>query len=276
MRVCFASDFHGNRAHYTQYLRWIADRRPQLVVLGGDNFPDGDGQDPPAAQVAFIERDFADWIGAVRAELPGVGVAAINGNHDWLPARDALRRLAEGGLLVGLDEAALVEGVTFTGFSHTPPTPWTVKDFERLDAAGDPIPAGPVRAWDGARGRGVTLPAEEHYTRQATLSELLAGDGPAERPWIFVCHAPPHDTPLDRLPAIPHPVGSRAVRAYIERTQPRVSLHGHIHESPLVAGAYHTHLGATLCVNPGQSDELFAVCFDTDDPEGTLVHSVRP
>jgi len=41
-------------------------------------------------------------------------------------------------------------------------------------------------------------------------------------------------------------VGSRAVREAIERTQPLLGLHGHVHESP--AGE---KLGRTLCINPG-------------------------
>ena len=44
------------------------------------------------------------------------------------------------------------------------------------------------------------------------------------------------------------PVGSRAVRATIERHQPLLGLHGHIHES---RGA--TRLGRTLCLNPGSA-----------------------
>jgi uncharacterized protein len=42
------------------------------------------------------------------------------------------------------------------------------------------------------------------------------------------------------------PVGSTAVRELIERYQPLLTLHGHVHESP---GA--THIGRTLCINPG-------------------------
>jgi Icc-related predicted phosphoesterase len=41
-------------------------------------------------------------------------------------------------------------------------------------------------------------------------------------------------------------VGSEAVRRVIERHQPMLSLHGHIHES---RGAI--KIGRTLCVNPG-------------------------
>jgi Icc-related predicted phosphoesterase len=41
-------------------------------------------------------------------------------------------------------------------------------------------------------------------------------------------------------------VGSAAVRTAIERYQPPLSLHGHIHES---RGA--VKIGRTLCINPG-------------------------
>jgi Icc-related predicted phosphoesterase len=42
------------------------------------------------------------------------------------------------------------------------------------------------------------------------------------------------------------PVGSPAVRAVLERVQPLLGLHGHIHES-----AGFRKLGRTLAVNPG-------------------------
>jgi Icc-related predicted phosphoesterase len=44
------------------------------------------------------------------------------------------------------------------------------------------------------------------------------------------------------------PVGSTAVRDAIQRYQPPLSVHGHIHESRGVA-----KLGRTLTVNPGSS-----------------------
>ena len=40
--------------------------------------------------------------------------------------------------------------------------------------------------------------------------------------------------------------GSESVRGAIERDQPMLGLHGHIHESQAAA-----RLGRTLCVNPG-------------------------
>jgi Icc-related predicted phosphoesterase len=43
-------------------------------------------------------------------------------------------------------------------------------------------------------------------------------------------------------------VGSRAIRAFIERRRPPLTLHGHVHES---AGV--DRLGGTVSVNPGDS-----------------------
>lgn len=78
---------------------------------------------------------------------------------------------------------------------------------------------------------------------------------------IFNLHVPPYGTPLDLAPKldenlkpIPSPtggvemvnVGSTSVRKIIEKYQPMLSLHGHIHES---RGAI--RIGRTLCVNPG-------------------------
>ena len=67
---------------------------------------------------------------------------------------------------------------------------------------------------------------------------------------------------------------------FIEKTQPLLTLHGHIHEAPELSGRYLDRIGATLCVNPGQftragkeSPRLHAVLFEMEDVEGTLMHT---
>ena len=84
---------------------------------------------------------------------------------------------------------------------------------------------------------------------------------PPERT-IFSLHCPPFGTGLDDAPELTaeldlkdaghavKPVGSTAVREAIERFEPALSLHGHIHESRGTR-----RLGKTLCVNPGSSYE---------------------
>lgn len=77
---------------------------------------------------------------------------------------------------------------------------------------------------------------------------------------IFNFHAPPYQSKLDEAPLLDEdfnpvlsagrvvmvPVGSRAVRKVIEKYQPLLGLHGHIHES---SGSI--KIGRTFCVNPG-------------------------
>jgi len=77
---------------------------------------------------------------------------------------------------------------------------------------------------------------------------------------IFNFHAPPYQTKLDEAPLLDKdlnpiiqggsvvmvPVGSKAVKKMIEKYQPFLGLHGHIHEA---CGSM--KIGRTYCVNPG-------------------------
>jgi len=77
---------------------------------------------------------------------------------------------------------------------------------------------------------------------------------------VFCFHCPPYDSQIDYAPELkpdltpvylhgrPHmiPVGSKSVRSVIEKHQPLLSLHGHIHEA-----TGFIKIGRTQCVNPG-------------------------
>jgi Icc-related predicted phosphoesterase len=81
---------------------------------------------------------------------------------------------------------------------------------------------------------------------------------------IFNFHCPPFNTKIDLAPELDRDlkpiitpgidnqihVGSTAVRKTIEKYQPILSLHGHIHESPGF-----DKIGKTLCLNPGSEYE---------------------
>jgi Icc-related predicted phosphoesterase len=79
---------------------------------------------------------------------------------------------------------------------------------------------------------------------------------------VFNIHVPPYKTGLDDASELDKdlrpvlagqsiiPVGSTALREVIEKYQPLLSLHGHIHE-----GRGTTRIGRTLCINPGSMYE---------------------
>ena len=96
---------------------------------------------------------------------------------------------------------------------------------------------------------------------------------------IFNFHAPPFQSKLDEAPLLDKdlnpiiqggsvvmvPVGSKAVRKTIEKHQPFLALHGHIHES---SGSM--KIGRTHCVNPGSEYaegiiRAFLVEFKSDE-----------
>jgi Icc-related predicted phosphoesterase len=119
---------------------------------------------------------------------------------------------------------------------------------------------------------------EARDARWSTIAddlEQLAGDQDLSGALVLF-HAPPHDTPLDladlagqsidHVPLDPH-VGSMAVRRFIESRQPAVTLHGHVHESSRLSGAWRTSLGRTECFNAAyEGSELALVRFDLEDP----------
>jgi len=277
MRVCFTSDLHGSGRLYEQLEALLRAENPDLLILGGDLFIDGDIEDPLGTQVAYVERDFMPRVATWQTTTPRLIVACIVGNHEWACTWDALQEHHDAGRIVLLDHRRFWEhdGVVFLGHSSTPPTPHIAKDFERLDLPGDPIPDFPGSVWDATAQRTREIDLTEHFRGQPAMSHELAEAPDVSTPWILVAHAPPYESHLDRLASVPHPIGSRAVRRFIETHQPLCSLHGHVHESPRVTGSFSDRLGETLCINPGQDhDRLYAVLFDTQQPAETLRHSV--
>lgn len=90
--------------------------------------------------------------------------------------------------------------------------------------------------------------------------ENLAAGVRNMRTAIFNIHVPPINTPIDRAPMVDKDLkvvvksgqaqmtsaGSTACRAAIEKHQPMLGIHGHIHESHGFV-----MIGRTLCANPG-------------------------
>jgi uncharacterized protein len=192
------------------------------------------------ANPAAVEELFAElmtdtlrrWLRHANERLAGseVRILTAPGNDDpWL-VDDVLRE--HGGERVALAEGEIVEvapGHELLTTGWTNKTPWnTPREY----------------------------PEEAIAQRLDDLAAGLANPAGA----LFNVHVPPYDSRLDTAPLLGQdlkvrtsmggevtaPVGSTAVRDAIERHQPLVSLHGHIHESGGTA-----RLGRTLAVNAG-------------------------
>ncbi len=177
--------------------------------------------------LAGVER----WMNLAGEKLRGTGIRCFvcPGNDDEMEVDDVVLR-AE---LVELGEGRAVEidGFTMISTGWSNHTPWNTHREEAEDKLAERIEAMAGQVKDPSRA-------------------------------IFNLHCPPYKSGLDEAPAIDadlkllhggralRPVGSTAVREAIERHQPLLSLHGHIHESK---GA--VKIGKTLSINPGSAYE---------------------
>lgn len=194
--------------------------------------------DPAAVEALFHElarMKLEAWVDLAETRLAGTGIKCyVTGGNDDDPAvLTAIKRpgtqsfFACEGQVVNVDEDH-----TMVSIGYSTPTPWKTPREISDEALGEMI-----------------------ASTVAQVADL--------QHCIFNFHDPPAESTLDTCPELdwsvdpPQPIvkagqivmhgaGSHSVRQAIEKYQPMLGLHGHIHESQAAA-----HLGRTLCVNPG-------------------------
>lgn len=276
----FASDLHGHVDRYQKLFAAIADERPAAVFLGGDLLPSGFGfvasLDP--AHLDFVNGFLAPALDRLRQELADAypDVFVILGNDDPRIEEAAMLDVATRGLWRYAHEQRIEwRDYLVAGYACVPPTPFRLKDWERYDVSRfvDPGCLSPEEGW-----RTVPMPPSE--IRYATIQQdldALVGDRPLDRA-IMLFHAPPYKTALDRAaldgrtvdfaPVDVH-VGSIAIQRFIERRQPRITLHGHVHESARLTGQWHIRVGGSSAYSAAHDGpELALVRFDPEAPDG--------
>lgn len=152
--------------------------------------------------------------------------------------------------------------------------PWVIDAFRTagISLHGEARRFGDLAVF-GCGGSNITpmdTPTElEEETLRAVLEAGWAATAGAARR-LMICHAPPYDTALDRL-LNGRPVGSPAVREFIETHQPEAAIVGHIHE-----GRGLERIGRTLVVNPGAlRDGGYVVVDDVGDQLSADLRSLQ-
>ena len=300
-KVFFATDLHGSETCWRKFLNAAKFYGCDILICGGDMtgkaivpLVEEDGhfsytlaaepQRVPAAQIADVEatirrkgyyplrvtperlREIDEdeatrtdtfrrvmlegverWMNLAAEKLAGSGVRCFvcPGNDDEFEVDDVIRKAAAvelgEGRLIEIDGFAMIS----TGWSN--PTPWNTHREESEEKLKERIDAMVSQVTDMSHA-------------------------------VFNLHCPPYGSGLDEAPAIDadlkllhggralRPVGSKAVRDAIDKYQPLLSLHGHIHESK---GA--VKLGKTLSINPGSAYEegmLMAAIIQLDAKKG--------
>lgn len=245
----YATDLHGNAESYRRLFGAEAD----AVVLGGDLLPHTKGT---LERRLENQREFCrDFLAELFASRPCYWIA---GNDDWA---GALPLLEGKGTSIHGRAAPFLDGLSIAGYAFVPVTPFGMKDHDHYDSEDWTPSAIPQRClFSSSAGleSGPLQTVRLRGTIAADLERLAALSDPAKT--VYVTHSPPWGTSLDRM-WDGTSIGSRAIRAFIDRRRPPLTLHGHIHESPGV-----DRIGPTVSVNPGDSlSRLRAVRVDLGD-----------
>ena len=191
-------------------------------------------QDQSRVEAIFVElakQSIERWMDLAEDRLRGTGIECYisPGNDDPVVIDSILSR--GGGAVVNPEERVVM-----------------------LRCEWEMISCGTTNTtpWHSAR----ELPEDELEAKLDSLARQVHNQSKA----IYNIHCPPYNTSIDKAPALDatlkpkvtvggvqlDSVGSVAVTNIINRYQPLLALHGHVHES---RGS--TKLGRTLCINPG-------------------------
>jgi Icc-related predicted phosphoesterase len=279
-RLVYTADLHGNLTLYRAAGEAALRTQAGALVFGGDlcpGTPSASSIHLPQAQPEFLLREVGPLVEAWKQARPKLRVFAIPGNDDCQTILPALDQLEQNGLVENIHrKTAKLGRYVLAGLAFVPPTPFSIKDFERWDSV-----RGVWRQPQFARcvvgtprGFAALEDFEAYLDSHPTIEEELDRlPTPEPELMIAVVHCPPYQTRCDVLFDGKH-IGSVALRRWIERCQPRVTLHGHIHESPSISGTYFDRLGRTVVVNPGcDYHRPHLVFIDLDKPP-ELEHSI--
>jgi Icc-related predicted phosphoesterase len=283
-RLFFATDVHGSETCFRKFVNAATAYKANAIILGGDitgkqlvlivaenggwRIGEGTGsetlhssealdaarkrlasaglypivvapeeRDALAADPAAIERRFTEerlqrvrsWMDLAEERLRPSGIPCFvsPGNDD---DREIAAVIDDAAWVTNPEgEVIEVDGHEMISWGWSNPTPWDT-------------------------------PREQSESELGAHLDAMASKVRDPENAIFNLHVPPYQSGLDDAPALDEnlkpktsgghllllPVGSTAVREAIERYQPLLGLHGHIHDCRAMK-----RIGRSVCINPG-------------------------
>lgn len=290
MKLLYSSDLHGEIHLYQGLLGLAASSSADMISIGGDLFPSFPPtkryEDMVPHQRTFVEEFLLPFFKRILETTSVNQIFLIPGNWD-LGYPYLFHEKVDGIIDLTHTSYRLKNGYELKGYPFVPPTPFRPKDYEKMDDPEAPWPPQKNPSYIRSPDRTDQLtPVDPHVYlrgRETIRDDLDRLPKPLDqKKAIYVMHSPPFGTKLDLIQG-GKSAGSRSIKAFIEESQPLLTLHGHIHESPELSGAYFDRVGGTISINPGQSAwsgrdliRLHAVTFEIENVEKTLSHTCLP
>jgi Icc-related predicted phosphoesterase len=264
MKVIFVTDLHGDEWKYDRLFEVAVSLKADIVINAGDMLPKhGELYRQGGFIASFLDRHFERFNGAEIYYLSYLG-------NDDLIVFDELfeETCSKYRFVVPLAQRKFdLNGYEFIGMNWVGDYPFRLKDRCRRDTDDftfqRQLGTGLLSTPNGFKEiKDWPTYAKSLPTIEDELTKLVRPEN--MRKTIYVMHMPPARLGLDRCYSGME-VGSKAVHDFIEKNQPLLALHGHIHESPQMTGKWFAELDKTLCIQPGQLDDFTYVAIDLDN-----------
>ena len=256
MKFIFTADLHGNIIQYEKVFAYAADNHISTIIFGGDLTPKDEKVRTPSFQRIFLQNSLFPLIKKSKVK----NILMIMGNDDFKSNESFLYDSQEAvGFKLFNNKSVFLDGFYFVGYPFVPYTPFVWKDWEKRDLESDMgrnLRKETVK--EGFISKGNDFIKKNIFEDMKLSSiekelEALTHNIPSDK-LILVTHTPPYNTNCDYTNGkdgkLIH-VGSKAVRKIIEKRQPLLSLHGHIHDTVQNTGVFPDYLGKTICAAVG-------------------------
>lgn len=254
MRFIFVSDLHSNKMFFYELQALISSVKADAIIIGGDIF---DYSPQAAPQLEFARGFLSEFFRNLKIKK-----YIINGNCDRPQAISYIKNMRKelGIEIPGLAGISVNNHIDIFGYGYIPPSPFKIKDYERRDMEID-ITNFEAPCLLSNSNDELNLVGCDFLDLLPSIEEELSCLNVRKSIWVM--HSPPYGGILDKTHS-GISAGSRAIRKQIEKVQPLITLHGHIHEAPIVSSHWAERIGSTISINPGVGKSLHAVIFDTD------------
>jgi len=263
MKLLYTTDLHGNKEQYKMVHGEAIKSRVQIVINGGDLLPKTNSAEIFQLQSKFfkyLERYFTSF------EKMKIYYLCFLGNDDLSIFDERFNRLCQNfKYVINIAQRKIeINGYEFIGMSWIVDCPFRIKDRCRKDTKEYHIGIQYGTALRSTSNGFEEIDDWESYVNQLPtiedeLKRLPRSENMANA--IYVIHMPPSNVGLD-ICRDGCKVGSQAVYNFILKNQSKISLHGHIHESPEISGVWKSNIGKTICIQPGQTGKLTYVMIN--------------
>jgi len=271
-KFVFSSDLQygiKNSKVFYETLLDICGKEKTDLVLGGDIFPNHfkEKNCVYVSEDIRYQRDFIDfyllnYFKRFKKQTKK-DLYLMMGNDDFSKNMDLLEKSEKNNLIKLLHNKVHKfcrldnEEIFISGYGFVPITGGGIKDWDKFD---DKFYIQSGAEYEGTKSsidfevKQRFFPDDRKDNIENDFEKIALRDKKRINDMIYVIHSPPYGTNLDLNGHREH-CGSGSIKYFIEKHQPLLTLHGHIHESPIVSGEFQEKIGKTVCVNVGQEKE---------------------